>query len=207
MHEAPHSKVYSVGEFAKLVGRHPNTLQGWDRYGVLTAGRTPTGRRFYTHDQYLAYLGHKGVASRKTLVYCRVSSSAQKADLNSQCAAMEQFCLTKGLSVDELLTDIGSGLNYTRRNFLRLCEAVERNEVGTVVVAHKDRLVRFGFEWFENLCQRHHTTLLVANAQSLSPEAEMTQDLLSIVHCFSSRLYGLRKYKKTLAVELAVLPK
>lgn len=207
MYESPHSKVYSVGAFAGLIGRHPNTLQGWDRAGVLVAGRTPTGRRFYTHDQYLAYLGQKGVAARKTLVYCRVSSSTQKADLASQCAAMEQFCLAKGLPVDELLTDVGSGLNYTRKNFLRICEAVERNEVGTLVVAHKDRLVRFGFEWFEHLCQRHHTTLLVANAKSLSPEAEMTQDLLSIVHCFSSRLYGLRKYKKTLAADLAVSPK
>jgi predicted site-specific integrase-resolvase len=207
MNESIHPKVYSVGKFAKLIGRHPTTVQGWDRNGVLVAGRTPTGRRFYTHEQYLAYVGQKGVPTRRTLVYCRVSSSAQKADLRSQCAAMEQFCIAKGLLVDELLTDVGSGLNYSRKNFLRLCEAVERNEVGTVVVAHKDRLVRFGFEWFENLCQRHHTTLLVANAQSLSPEAEMTQDLLSIVHCFSSRLYGLRKYKKTLAEDLAATPK
>lgn len=101
---------------------------------------TPTGHRFYTHDQYLAYLGQKGIATHKALVYRRVSSSVQKVDQASQCAAMEQFCLAKGLTVDELLTEIGSGLHYTRNNFLRLCEAVERNEVGTLVMAHKDRL-------------------------------------------------------------------
>lgn len=203
MHEPSYdTRIYSLGEFARLIGRHPNTLQRWDRQGVLAAHRTPTGRRYYTHVQYLAYSGQVAVVERKNVLYCRVSSSNQKTDLQSQCAAMEQFCLAQGLVVDELLTDVGSGLNYRRKNFLRLCEWVESNEVGTLVVAHKDRLVRFGFEWFEHLCQRHGTTLLVANAQSLSPEAEMTQDLLSIVHGFSSRLYGLRKYKKQLAQEL-----
>jgi len=166
-------------------------------------GRTPSGRRFYTHEQYLEIVQGGAAPARKTIVYCRVSSAAQKADLQSQKAAMEQFCLAKGLVVGELLTDIGSGLNYTRKNFLAITEAVERGEVGTLVVAHKDRLVRFGFEWFEALCKRHGTVLLVANAQSLSPEAEMTQDLLSIVHCFSSRLYGLRKFKKQIAHDLA----
>jgi len=75
-------------------------------------------------------------------------------------------------------------------------EKVERGEIAEIVVAHKDRLVRFGFEWFEKFCKDHGTTLVVMNAESLSPEEEMTKDLLSIIHCFSSRLYGLRKYKK-----------
>lgn len=73
---------------------------------------------------------------------------------------------------------------------------VERYEVSEIVIAHKDRLVRFGFEWFEKFCQNRGTSILVMNAESLSPEEEMTQDLLSIIHCFSSRLYGLRKYRK-----------
>jgi len=63
------------------------------------------------------------------------------------------------------------------------------------VIAHKDRLVRFGFEWFEKFCKDHGTNIVVMNAASLSPEVEITKDLLSIIHCFSSRLYGLRKYK------------
>ncbi len=73
---------------------------------------------------------------------------------------------------------------------------VETGEVSEIVIAHKDRLVRFGFEWFESFCEDHGTEIIVMNQESLSPEEEMVQDLLSIVHCFSSRLYGLRKYKK-----------
>lgn len=67
------------------------------------------------------------------------------------------------------------------------------------MIAHKDRLVRFGFEWFEKFCTDHGVAIVVMNASSLSPEVEMTKDLLSIIHCFSSRLYGLRKYKNKIA--------
>ena len=81
---------------------------------------------------------------------------------------------------------------------MALMEQVERGEIKEIIIAHKDRLVRFGYEWFEVFCERHGTALIVMNTESLSPEQEMTQDLLAIIHCFSSRLYGLRKYKKTL---------
>ena len=86
--------------------------------------------------------------------------------------------------------------NYKRKNFVSLLYQVERGEIGEIVVAHKDRFVRFGFEWFENFCKQHGTEIVVMNSESLSPEEEMTKDLLSIIHCFSSRLDGLRKYKK-----------
>jgi putative resolvase len=107
-----------------------------------------------------------------------------------------EVVLVQGKAIDVKLEDIGSGLNYKRKNFIYLMEMVESNKVSEIVIAHKDRLVRFGFEWFEKFCQSHGTSILVMNAESLSPEEEMTKDLLSIIHCFSSRLYGLRKYKK-----------
>lgn len=189
------TKTYRPHEFAKLISRTTQTLQRWDRVGILKAHRTPTNRRYYTHDQYLQVTGQK-VVERQIVVYSRVSRTAQKADLTSQKAALEQFCIAAGKPVGLWLQDIGSGLNYKRKNFVSLMEMVERGEVSEIVIAHKDRLVRFGYEWFEKFCQDHGTTLTVMNAESLSPEAEMTQDLLIIIHCFSSRLYGLRRYKK-----------
>lgn len=178
-----------------MVGRSVSTLQRWDRDGVLKARRTPTDRRYYTHDDYLAVIGQKP-KERKTVAYVRVSSAAQKPDLVNQRAAVEQFCLASGRVVAEYLEDVGSGLDYKRKNFLRLMEQVERGEISEIVVAHKDRLVRFGFEWFEKFADDHGAKIVVMNAEALSPEEEMVQDLLSIVHCFSSRLYGLRRYKK-----------
>lgn len=69
-------------------------------------------------------------------------------------------------------------------------------KVSMLVIAHKDRLVRFGFEWFESFAERHGCKIIIMNQESLSPTEEVTQDLLAIIHCFSSRLYGLRKYKE-----------
>lgn len=137
-------------------------------------------------------VGRKSVV-KKLVTYCRVSSSGQKNDLISQRKAVESFCLANGKEVHEKLEDIGSGLNYKRKNFVKLMEMVEQGEISEIVIAHKDRLVRFGFEWFGKFCGDHGVKILVMNAESLSPEEEMTKDLLSIIHCFSSRLYGLRK--------------
>lgn len=191
-------KVYRPWEFGKLVGRTTQTLQQWDKKGILKAHRSPTNRRYYTHDQYLQIIGQKAKEQR-IAAYCRVSSAATKNDLVNQKLAVEQFCIAAGKPVALWLQDIGSGLNYQRRNFVALMEMVEHGEVSEIVIAHKDRLVRFGYEWFEKFCQDHGTRITVMNAETLSPEEEMTQDMLSIIHCFSSRLYGLRKYKKQLA--------
>ena len=189
--------TYSPREFGALIGRAVNTLQRWDRMGILKAHRTVTNRRYYTHEQYLEFIGQKA-AVKNIMTYCRVSSAGQKKDLASQKEAVEQFCVASGKPVGAALEDIGSGLNYRRKQFVRLMEMVGRGEVFEIVIAHKDRLVRFGFEWFEKFCNDHGCMITVMNAESLSPEEEMTRDLLSIIHCFSSRLYGLRKYKKKL---------
>lgn len=188
-------RKYPPREFGKMVGRCVRTLQEWDRKGILKAHRTATNRRYYTHDQYLAVLGEIP-AQRLVATYCRVSSAAQKPDLARQQAAVEQFCIASGRPIGLALTDIGSGLNYQRKQFLDLMQRVERGEIEEIVVAHKDRLVRFGFDWFEWFCRQHRTRIVVMNAETLSPEAEMVQDLLAIVHCFSSRLYGLRAYSR-----------
>ena len=182
-----------------MIGKSVITLQRWDREKVLIAKRTPdTNRRYYTHDQYLEYLGLRANENKKIFVYCRVSSSGQKNDLKSQKEALEQYCIANGYCVEEYLEEIGSGLNYKRKKFNWLLDQVEIGEISKIIIAHKDRLIRFGFEWFESFCRKHGTIIEVMNVQSLSPEAEMTKDLLSIIHCFSSRLYGLRKYKKNL---------
>jgi putative resolvase len=109
----------------------------------------------------------------------------------------------RGLTVDEWVAEIGGGLNFTRPKFLKLVDAIIAGEIATLVIAHKDRLARFGYELLMHLCDTHHCTLLVLNQETLSPEQEMIQDLLAIVHCFSSRLYGLRNYRKALKDALA----
>ncbi|MGR5367035.1 IS607 family transposase [Photobacterium damselae] len=189
--------MYSPAKFAAMIGKSVKTLQRWDSEGILIAYRNPKNRRYYTHDQYLEYIGVKANETKsKIVVYGRVSSPAQKPDLKNQISALEVFCAANGFAVDEWLTEVGSGLNYKRKKFNSLFLDIEMGKVSKVIIAHKDRLIRFGFEWFEAFAQRHGCEIVVMNQESLSPAEEVTQDLLAIIHCFSSRLYGLRKYKK-----------
>jgi predicted site-specific integrase-resolvase len=190
--------TYTPQEFGKLIGRTTNTLQKWDRKGILKAYRSPTNRRYYTHEQYLQYRGLVAQEQGLTMAYARVSGVAQKPDLANQVAALKAYCQSHQIQVDEWMQDIGSGLNYKRKQFNHLMELVELGQVRRIIIAHRDRLVRFGYDYFEAFCERHHTELIVVNGESLSPEQELVQDLIAIVTVFSVRLHGLRSYKKVL---------
>lgn len=188
--------MYSTGEMARKLNRSVRTLQIWDKKGILTARRTPSDRRYYTHDQYLEYIGKSEKSKKINIVYYRVSSQSQKPDMENQRKALELFCRNAGVPIHLWLSDIGSGLNYKRKNFLNIFKKIENGEVDKIIIAHKDRLVRFGYEWFEGFCKEHGAEIIIINGESLSPEEEMVKDLMTIIHCFSSRLYGLRNYKR-----------
>jgi putative resolvase len=191
--------TYNIQEFGRLIGKSTKTLQKWDREGKLKASRAPqSNRRYYTHDQYLEYRGLKAAEKGQTLVYARVSGVAQKPDLLNQVQALKNACERQNITVDEWLQDIGSGLNYKRKNFNRIMEMVELGQVRRLVIAHRDRLVRFGYGYFETFCKRHNCTIIVINGDALSPEQEMVQDLIAIVTVFAARLHGLRSYKKVI---------
>jgi predicted site-specific integrase-resolvase len=187
--------TYRPNEFVRLIAKTTKTLQRWDREGILKAHRTPTNRRFYTHDQLSEILGVK-VDKRMAVSYCRVSSPGQKDDLQSQQKAVADFCIGAGIAVDEAIVEVGGGLNLKRKQFVRIMSLVEARAIHTLVIAHKDRLARFGMDWFEHYLEQHGCKLVIINNEALSPESEMVQDLMAIIHCFSCRLYGLRRYKK-----------
>lgn len=189
------SKQYRINEFAKRIGRAPSTVRRWEREGKLTAKRMPSGHRYFDESDVRAMLGG-APEKRLTVVYCRVSSAGQKDDLESQIAAMEQYCRAGAIAVDEWVKEVGGGMNFKRKRFLDLLDRIQRGEVAKVLIAHKDRLVRFGFDLLEHLALEHGCEIVVVNQESLSPEQELVEDLLAIVHTFSCRLYGMRKYKK-----------
>jgi len=195
--------VYRISEFARQVGRSASTVRRWEKEGRISAQRTASGQRYFT-DADVRRVLRPGFdeAARQTVVYCRVSSPGQKDDLDSQVKAMEQFCLARGLAVDRWVTEVGGGMNLTREKLLAVMDNIERGEIAILVIAHKDRLARFGFDYLEYVAEKNGCTILVANQESLSPHEEMVQDLLSIVHTFSCRLHGLRRYEKALKDEL-----
>lgn len=185
-------------EMAERLGVTVRTLQIWDKKGTLKAYRTPTNRRYYTEEQYLEYIGQSIRDKRKNVAYARVSTNGQKDDLKNQIDFIRQYVNAKGVILDEAISDIGSGLNYNRKNWNKLLEDVMENQIDTIYITYKDRFIRFGYEWFERLCNMHNTKIVVLNNVNTSPTQEMVDDMISIIHVFSCRLYGLRKYKNKL---------
>ena len=184
-------------EFAKEIGVSVETLRRWDRTEKLKAKRTPSNHRYYTEEDLAQAKGKEPISSsRFVVVYCRVSSQKQKNELSNQKLAMEQFCLGRGLAVNEWIEEIGGGLNFKRKKFLKLIEEALSGKIETIVIAHKDRLCRFAFDLIEQLLSKRGCQIIVANAESLSPQAELEEDLMAVVHCFSCRLYGARSYRK-----------
>lgn len=191
----------STGRAAKLLGVSVKTLQRWEREGrLIPVSRTDSNRRLYTEAQIREFIGLRNAVSEPTrlVAYCRVSSAAQKPDLANQRKVLEEFVVAKGLANVEFIEEVGGGLNFKRKRFLALMDEIGRRELKTLILAHRDRLTRFGFEWFEHFAEANGCEVLVLNQERLSPEQEMVQDLMTVVHCFSSRLHGLRNYRKKL---------
>ncbi len=191
--------TYNVTEFSNLIGVSVKTLQRWDRDKRLIPFRTPTNRRMYTDKHLTQFVGEiKPRTIRSTIVYARVSSQSQKPDLENQIKVLETFCSGSGFVVDEWIKEIGGGLNFKRKKFTKIIDKIILGQVERLVIAHKDRLARFGYDLIIHLCEIHNCELVVMNNESLSPEQEMVEDVMTVLHCFSARLYGLRNYRKSL---------
>ena len=172
-------------------------MRRWEREGKIKPKRSVGNQRYYTEaDLQIALNVESSHQAGFVIVYCRVSSRGQTPELHHQIEAMEEFCRGRGLAVDEWISEIGGGMNFKRKKFLALMRSIRLGEVSEVVVAHKDRLARFAFDFIEEFASWYGCKITVANCESLSPQAEMIDDLMAIVHTFSCRLYGLRSYKR-----------
>ncbi|WP_442867088.1 IS607 family transposase [Anabaena sp. CS-542/02] len=182
-------------EAAKILGVHVSSLRRWENEGKLKAIRTPGGQRRFILEEVEKIGGIPRTI--KTICYGRVSTHSQQDDLQRQ---LEH--LRTRYPEAEIISEVGSGLNFKRKKFLAILERIIDGDIQRIVVAHPDRLVRFGFELVRWLCTKFECELVVLNDRQLSPEQELVQDILSIIHSFSSRLYGLRKYKSSIKEDL-----
>lgn len=191
---------YKLSAAAKYLGYNKVYLQALDRKGILPARRTETNQRYYLKSDLDKFLHTPEIdtETRTIVAYCRVSSPAQKPDLKNQRRVIEDYCIAKGYTNVEYINEVGGGLNFKRKQFCRLITDIMNKKISVLVVAHKDRLCRFGFELVKFIAEQNGTTIDVLNTEKMSPEKELVTDLMTIVHCFSSRLYGLRNYRKSL---------
>ncbi len=190
-------KYYSIGEFANKIGKTVQTLRNWDKNGTLKPSHiTSGGTRYYSQEQLNHFLGLKSKTNidKKIIGYCRVSSHKQKDDLERQIENVRAYMYAKGYQF-EIISDIGSGINYNKKGLNQLIDMVTNSEVDKIVVLYKDRLIRFGYELIENICEKYGTTIEVIDNTEKTEEQELVEDLIQIVTVFSCRLQGKKANK------------
>ncbi len=190
-------KYYSIGEFSKLIGKNSQTLREWDKKDILKPHHVaPTGYRYYSQEQLNHFLWLRGIdtKTKKVIGYCRVSYHKQKDDLERQIENVKTYMIAKGYSFD-VITDIGSGINYNKKGLNQLIDMITNSEVEKIVILYKDRLLSFGFEMIENLCNKYGTTIEIIDNTEKTEEQELARDLIQIVTVFSCRLQGKRANK------------
>ena len=190
-------KYYSIGEFANKIGKTVQTLRNWDNKGTLKPHHiTAGGTRYYSQEQLNHFLGLKleKQINKKIIGYCRVSSHKQKDDLERQIENVKTYMYAKGYQF-EIITDIGSGINYNKKGLNQLIDMVTNSEVEKIVVLYKDRLIRFGYELIENLCNKFGTIIEIIDNTEKTEQQELVEDLVQIVTVFSCRLQDKRANK------------
>ena len=186
------NRFVKIGEAAKLLGVSVQALRNWEmEEKIMPSHRTPGGQRMYD----LAELLGVNDLTSPTIGYARVSRSDQKEDLERQHAVLEAFCNKNGWQT-EIIRDLGSGMNYNKKGFLRLLELLVQGQMSRLVLTHKDRLLRFGAEIVFRICELKGIEVVIINkGEQPSFEEELTQDVMEIMTVFCAKLYGRRSHK------------
>lgn len=192
-------------EVLKLLSISRVTLCKYVKTGIIKGNKLPTGIWVYDDDSVFSLIGLKKKKKNKINVsYSRVSTYSQKNQLKDQTQRIYESCISKGIQLDKQIEDIKSGMSFDRKGFNDLCQLIIKGEVELLVIENKDRLMRFGFEGFEQMFKYFGTKILVLSEeiQNKSYEQELTEDLLSIIHYFSMKSYSNRRKLDKMRKEL-----
>jgi putative resolvase len=188
-------RFVAIGEAAKALGVSVTTLRRWEATGKLVAEHTAGGHRRYDLAKLKPELFRAEADTRRTIAYARVSSHDQKDDLERQKQVLELYCARQGWAF-EVIADLGSGMHYHKKGLKRLLSGILAGEVGRLVIAHKDRLLRFGAELVFAICEAKEVEVVIVNqGEDTTFEEDLAKDVLEIITVFSARLYGSRSRK------------
>ena len=187
-------ELMSIGKFAKKVGVNIATLRRMDASGDLKPYHVSKGGTRYYSTEQLKYFGDTQQKAKLVAGYCRVSTPSQKDELENQVNNVKTYMIAKGYSF-EMITDIGSGIDYKRQGLKKLIDKINNQEISKIVILYKDRLVGFGYELIEYLCFINNIEIEIIDHTETSKEQELTDDLIQIITVFANRLYGQRSKK------------
>lgn len=200
--------MYSIGIAAMLLGVCIKTLRRWDANNTIRCYRTQGGYRRFPVQEIKKLLRHREgrtktrrretTSSSKCAIYGRVSSHKQykRGDLERQLEVLRAHARNNNREIYKVYKDIGSGLNTKRKGLWRLLRDAKKDKFSLVLVTYKDRLTRFGYNYLKQYLSEFNLQVKYLNKlDEKSPESEMVEDLVAIIHSFSGRLYGLRSAK------------
>ena len=187
-------KYYSSKSVTKILGVTAQTLRNWDREGKLKPSYIKSnGYRYYSEDSILSYTQERKTKKDLNVIgYARVSSKKQIDDLERQVNNLKIYLDNKYKSYD-IITDIGSGINYTKKGLLSLIDKINKKEVDVIVVLYKDRLLRFGFELIEYFAKVNNVKIEVLDKTNKTQDEELVEDLIQIITVFSCKIQGKGK--------------
>ena len=189
-------KYYSSKTVTKILGVTAQTLRNWDKDGKLKPAYIKSnGYRYYSEDSILSYTQERKTKKDLNVIgYARVSSKKQTDDLERQVNNLKIYLDNKYKSYD-IITDIGSGINYTKKGLQLLIDKINKKEVDIIVVLYKDRLLRFGFELIEYFARINNVKIEVLDKINKTQDEELVEDLIQIITVFSCKIQGKRKTK------------
>ena len=189
-------KYYSSKSVTKILGVTAQTLRNWDKEGKLKPAYIKSnGYRYYSEDSILSYTQERKTKKDLNVIgYARVSSEKQSDDLERQVNSLKLYLNNKYQSY-EIITDIGSGINYSKKGLQLLIDKINKKEVDVIVVLYKDRLLRFGFELVEYFARINNVKIEVLDKVNKTQDEELVEDLIQIITVFSCKIQGKRKTK------------
>ena len=189
-------KYYSAKTVTQILGVTAQTLRNWDKEGKLKPAYTKSnGYRYYSEEDVLAYTKERDRKKERKLVgYVRVTSKKQENDLKRQKENLEEY-LKQTNQEYEIISDIGSGINYNKPGLRKLIEKINKKEVDEIVVLYKDRLLRYGFELVEYFASLNNVKIRVLDKINKTEDEELVEDLVQIITVFSCKIQGKRKNK------------
>lgn len=183
--------MIKLSKFAKDLGVTKMTLWNWKKQGKLEFHKIGS-MNFVDADTYNKFIGIKEKKTESIIIYCRVSSSQNKSNLESQKERMINYCMANGYKINDIVLEIGSGLNDHRP---KLEKILSNCDFTKLVVEHKDRLTRFGFNYIELLLKTKGIEIEVVNNIADDKE-DLIQDFVSVITSFCARIYGKRRSKR-----------
>ena len=174
------------------------TLMQWKNSGKIQYKKLSDKKILYDLDSLNATTENSNNLNTKNVIYARVSSSGQKDDLNNQIEIIKNYMLNNGIKADDIYYDIASGMNENRKSFNELLEQIFKREIKNVYITFKDRLSRFGFNYFKSIFNYFGTNIIILDNQeetNKTYQQELTDDLIAIIHSYSMKLYVNRKKK------------